>query len=182
MALWGTSRGSQWTIFFVARLLLEVLLIGTPRLTQLDDFSRRILAWALQSAMRTGDFSQAIEAALRRRAWSRPVIGSASAGDGPWTGAHLARLWPVSGDQRAWARSWPLPTTLRRTGRLSVTTVLARSAFNSSSGRRPESSRPRSRTSSPTTTPSDTTRPWAMSRPMMCTLEDTIRSTQKGEG
>ena len=70
MALWETSRGSHltttWTIFFVARLLLEVLLIGTPRLTQLDDFSRRILAWALQSAMRTGDFSQAIEAAIEK--------------------------------------------------------------------------------------------------------------------
>ena len=30
----------------------------------LDDFSRRILAWALQSAMRAGDFSQVIEAAV----------------------------------------------------------------------------------------------------------------------
>ena len=143
----------------------------------LDDFSRRILAWGLQPSMCAGDFSQIVEAACERTG-----VGQARLSDRPRlvTDRGPALISQDFGQYLETKGLGHIPTIPRPTERSNVTIAPARNASTSSSGRHPGSWSGKSQSSSTTTTPGATTRPWATSHPMMCTSGDEILSTQKG--
>ena len=148
----------------------------------LDDCSRRILAWGLQPAMRAEDFSQVVDAACKKTGVEQAPVSDRPrlvTDRGP---ALISKDFGQYLETRGLDHILASPYHPQTNGKIERYHRSCKERINLIVWETPDELEcERSWPSSTTTTHSDTTRPWATSRPMMSTLEDAIPSIHKGE-